>query len=28
LPRLEAEPHGLDGLRQLIAAIPGDAFEG
>ncbi len=28
LPRLEAEPHGLDGLRQLIATIPGDAFEG
>ena len=28
LPRLETEPHGLDGLRQLIATIPGAAFEG
>jgi len=28
LPRLETEPHGLDGLRRLIATIPRDAFEG
>ena len=28
LPRLGTEPHGLDGLRRLIAAIPGVPFEG